>query len=157
VRGARRAPASINAPGLLCRCVRRGSVAQELYAAGRVGTSAGGGTGHRAVKSEESRGRGGQRLRGSERRTRRDQPLPDSLANVRAIPKVRPHAPRGAVPDAGAAAGVGGGLNATADNSRSEVLNSCATAGTGGRLIATAVAQPPGSLPLSGEGRRAAG
>jgi len=58
-----------------------------------VGTSAGGGTGHRAVKSEESRGRAGERLRGSERRTRRDQPLPDSLANVRAIPKARARAP----------------------------------------------------------------
>ncbi|KAK9843419.1 hypothetical protein WJX81_001420 [Elliptochloris bilobata] len=60
----------------------------ELYAAGRVGTSAGGGTGAKAVKSEESRSPSGKRLRGSERRARKDQPVPDCMANLREIPKV---------------------------------------------------------------------
>ena len=63
--------------------------AQELYAAGRVGTSQGGGTGAHAVKSEESRAPSGKRLHGSERRARKDQPVPEWFANLRDIPKAR--------------------------------------------------------------------
>lgn len=65
---------------------------QDFYPAGRVGTSSGG-TGKHAVKSEESLSAHGKRLPGSEKRARSDNPVSDTLANLRAIPKVRSPVP----------------------------------------------------------------